>query len=607
MKNSSMTSVKRPAAFHDAVVADFHTKKLGGNGMPEYTDTGVNSDVLALSQMVRGGDPKSLVDLILARGSSNDFVDLVVLLFSTRNARGGKGEKQLAHKMFLRVWYKYPETSKRLLELFPHFGYWKDLLLLIALARKDVAFAHARELTEAAMNHMHTQFVTDLVALKAYKDALTTYNDNSEVQELRRKGPAVSLLAKWLPREGSSLDKKCDFVKQFTLKVWPELVSLLPEGSWEAGAKERGYRRVVAEITSYLDLPEVLLAAQREDEIKFGRVASKAAFALRKVFLNEDKNGHPRSKNPKRVRLAERFVEHVLNKGLNGAQLMPHEIVKKIMGKPSISRAEELVLDAQWKSIWKNVLDQVEAKAAEDGLDFNPTRMVPMADVSGSMYGVPIEVSIALSIGLSEITHEAFKDMVLTFSSTPTFHKFNPTDSIVQKVRSLERAPWGMSTNFEAAYDLILNVVTRHRLARKDMPALIVFSDMQFDVAAGRCGGSTATMHDAIRSKVKTIAQELTWEDSELTPIVYWNLRNVGGHPVDRDTEGAVLLSGFSPSLLKLVMSGEALRDQEVEVVQADGTVVSKKLRVTPGEVLRKMLDDKLYDPVRAILVASRE
>jgi uncharacterized protein with von Willebrand factor type A (vWA) domain len=92
-----------------------------------------------------------------------------------------------------------------------------------------------------------------------------------------------------------------------------------------------------------------------------------------------------------------------------------------------------------------------------------------MVDVSGSMFGTPMEVSIALSIGLSEITHEAFKDLVLTFSSQPTFHKLDPTDTIVQKVRSLASAPWGISTIFLAAYNLILGVVQRHKLAHEDM------------------------------------------------------------------------------------------------------------------------------------------
>jgi hypothetical protein len=274
----------------------------------------------------------------------------------------------------------------------------------------------------------------------------------------------------------------------------------------------------------------------------------------------------------------------------------------------------ERVLDAQWKDLWKDVVKQVTTKAKEEGLNFNPTRMVPLSDVSSSMNGMPMEVSIALGIGISEITHPAFQNMVLTFERSPRWHKLNGDDSIVEKVRSLQRAPWGGDTNFEGAYDQILKVCLKHKLNREDVPVLIVFSDMQFNRAAFRSycqDGSSdrrlSTMHNVIRQKFSTTARTLGWEDEEPTPIVYWNLRPTGGHPVEKDTAGSVLLSGFSPSLLKLVMNGEALKEETMEVVENDGNVRQEKMRITPEQVLRKMLDDKIYDPVRAILADSNE
>ena len=52
-------------AFRDAVDETYHNKKKknkkqrqrGENGCLEYTDFGIGSDILALSQMVRGGNP----------------------------------------------------------------------------------------------------------------------------------------------------------------------------------------------------------------------------------------------------------------------------------------------------------------------------------------------------------------------------------------------------------------------------------------------------------------------------------------------------------------------------------------------------------------------
>merc|ERR1711862_873640 len=119
--------------------------------------------------------------------------------------------------------------------------------------------------------------------------------------------------------------------------------------------------------------------------------------------------------------------------------------------------------------------------------------------------------------------------------------------------------------------------------------------------------GTMVPMHEVIRSKFANAAQSLNWGDMNPTPIVYWNLRDTGGHPVDKDTEGAVLLSGFSPTMLKLVMNGEAFDNNEVQVVETDGTIREEKIRVTPSEILRKMLNDPLYDPVRGILASSNE
>ncbi|CAB9498476.1 Domain of unknown function (DUF2828) [Seminavis robusta] len=613
---------KRPASrspFRDAVLTGMASRseepelpegmQLGENGSPEFNDAGLGSDILAISQMVRGGDPRSLCDAILKRDSTRDVSDLIILLFVTRNARGGKGEKDLSFQIFLRVWMQYPATAKQLLGLFAHYGYWKDLLLLAVSAKAEEVNGSDAILDES-IALMKTQLQKDETAVNKYNSDLAEASSPEEKAKLQKKGPAISLLAKWLPREGTHFDKKLGFVGKFT-QATP---SSCEDKPWQSKSKA-AYRKLVVKLTAFLELPEVLLSAKRDDEINFGKLASKATFRLSRALLNETKSGGVRSEDPKRIRLAELFVDHMAKHGLKGGQVMPHEIVREIM-KGNVSRMRETVLDAQWKDMWKRVVDDVRANAKEEGLEFDPTKMVPLSDVSGSMSGVPMEVSIALGIGISEITHPAFQDMVLTFESEPRWHKLNAGDSIVQKVRSLGNAPWGGSTNFEGAYDEILKVCRESRLRREDCPVLIVFSDMQFNEAAGfgysyygsnGTRSRAATMHNVICEKFATTAKALGWEDVDPTPIVYWNLRNTGGHPVEKDTAGSVLLSGFSPSLLKLVMNGEALKEEVVEVVEKDGTVRQEKVRVTPEEVLRKMLDDSLYDPVRLVLAASKE
>jgi len=606
-------------AFRDAVESQMTNMQLGEKGTLEYTDAGVGSNLLALSQIVRDGNPEQLVDQILAEGSDQDVMDLMVLIFATRNTRGGKGEKKLAYDMFLRVYSQaLPKTALALLKLFPHYGYWKDLLHLIKINKERLKAVNSDDedlLFSTAVDIMADQLATDRLELEKRKQAAS----HESMQ------PSFSLLAKWLPRENSALDKSTGVVEALSRELARSMALVVGNGPadagtttvWQSEAKHL-YRKTIAELTEYLSLPEVLLASQREQEIQFGKVASKATMLLRHTFLNQNpkKDNEQRSDRPERIALADRFVQHLIGqKGLKGSQLMPHEIVRQIMSSSTTSKMDELVFEAQWKSLRENVLAQIEERRQQqsqaDGCE--TPFFVPLSDVSGSMYGTPMEVSIAMGILLSEITHPAFRDIVMTFEETPRWHSLASCNTLVQKVRSLQAAPWGGSTNFIAAFRLLLAVAEEKKLQRADLPSLIVFSDMQFDEAHYGAG----TMHSLIEQEYQSTAKRLGWDvDAESggksTPptMVYWNLRTTGGHPVDANTEGAVLLSGFSPSLLKLVMDGKTLEEVEVEVVDTQGDevmVTTTKVRVTPEQILRKMLDDEQYDPVRKVLATVTE
>ena len=65
----------------------------------------------------------------------------------------------------------------------------------------------------------------------------------------------------------------------------------------------------------------------------------------------------------------------------------------------------------------------------------------------------------------------------------------------------------------------------------------------------------------------------------------------------DAKTPGVRLLSGFSPALLKLVLTGEDV--DEDEEVTVDGV---SRAKPTPYQTMRRALDAPRYDAVRAIL-----
>ncbi len=223
------------------------------------------------------------------------------------------------------------------------------------------------------------------------------------------------------------------------------------------------------------------------------------------------------------------------------------------------------------------------ALLGEPGLDAG--NLLVMADVSGSMRGTPMEVSIALGILCSELAREDCRDMVMTFETEPKWHRLMPGATFADKVTSLSRASWGGSTDIYKAHVLVGKLVEQRRLRSGEIPSLLVVSDMQFNAAAS---GSYA--RENIVDYFAQLGRRLYGEPLEPPTTIFWNVRATKvGFPAKADEEGVVLMSGFSPALFKFLFSGEMIglgEDQQDD----DGAVKTVKTKPTPRDLLRKML-----------------
>ena len=115
------------------------------------------------------------------------------------------------------------------------------------------------------------------------------------------------------------------------------------------------------------------------------------------------------------------------------------------------------VVESQWKAI----RDETRKSGAILG------RIVPFCDFSGSMDGVPKEVSLALGILISELASPAFKDHILTFDSSPKWHSFSGVKTLYDKVRSVGNLGVGLSTNLQAAFNMVLGRLIEQMLQRR--------------------------------------------------------------------------------------------------------------------------------------------
>ncbi|CAI5516129.1 unnamed protein product [Closterium sp. Naga37s-1] len=129
-------------------------------------------------------------------------------------------------------------------------------------------------------------------------------------------------------------------------------------------------------------------------------------------------------------------------------------------------------------------------------------------------------------------------------------------ETLVERVRSVRRMPWGVNTNFQAVFDLLLSRTRQFQLDLADMvQRLHVFSDMQFDEAGEASGADWETDHQAIMRK-------FTAAGYPVPQIVYGNLKGYScenSTPVLASEDGVALVSGFSKGMLLTVFEGKGI------------------------------------------------
>ena len=571
------------------------------------------------------------------------YADLFVMSFQTRDIDEGKGERQLFYWMILELNKYFPETVIACLPLIPsRYGSWKDIKLMLEMIQSDLKCVkggfrknpdqeNLEKLEEAFLLMFETQLWEDDKVRKEISllRSLISQHYPDEVEGVQEKlnHLQVSLCGKWAPREGrhfSWLAKKMairmfrdksDFRADGSVRTVSvdEAEKSLKEGRQDdpgmldaleknlKAAKQscyKRYRQLCAFLNKHINTSEVMMCDQegKWNHLVPGSIPARCLKIHRKAFFNQickgPNKGHRRSDRPDRIACAENFTKHmeevIKNPGgkkkVHGKNLMPHELVKIYF--EGREQKMDLTLEAQWVDL--------REKLKENG---SLGKLVVMSDVSGSMSGNPMMVSIAFGILISEMNHPAFRNRFLTFHESPTWHHLQEGDSLFQKVQSSRSAKWGGSTNFEAAINLILNRCVEAKVPVSDVEEMTfaIFSDMQFDAADGRNGYYGGPPFISKIDKIKNAFASAGYKDTEtgegLMPrMLFWNLRgDTLDFPSSSNTLGVDMVSGFSSNGLKAFMEGEDMKS-----VDADK-------KETPYEGMRKQLDVERYDEIREL------
>lgn len=154
-----------------------------------------------------------------------------------------------------------------------------------------------------------------------------------------------------------------------------------------------------------------------------------------------------------------------------------------------------------------------------------------------------MDVAVALSLYISERNTGDYKDVLCTFHDSPSFKQITAS-SLKDRVRQAKSMSWGGSTNLQATFDLILK--SSENVEAKHLPKVILLiSDMEFN----QCDSRFNTNFEDIKAKY-------TAAGLEMPTLVFWRVdTKLTQQPVKMDERGTILINGFSPAILKTILS----------------------------------------------------
>lgn len=424
------------------------------------------------------------------------------LAFHARDIRvGGLGEREVSRRIFKWIATYHPETMKANLALVPYYGRFDDWYVFVGTPVEEDMWKLFRK-----------QWHEDVVNYKA--------------------GKPISLLAKWAKSPNTSSKESCRLGRLTAQKL---------------GMNTHTYQKSLALLRKYINLTERDMSDNNWSGISYEAVPSKAMTNYRHAFKEHD---------------GERFGAYINQvkvgeKKINASTLYPYDLTEKYLDDTQLYRVYSGKFNC---GIDSKIDDVVEAqwKALPNYIEGEQNILV-MADTSGSMRGRPMASALGLAVYFAERNQGAWHNLFMTFSERPEFVQLDE-GSLHSKLSTAVKANWGMNTDMQAAFELVLKTAVENNVPASDMPkALIVVSDMQFDVYDGGYGyGNTSPFgRKNCKNIVEAMRRKFAQYGYELPNIVFWTVNSFESNPTYQNkfnTDGVQNVSGQSAATFKRVI-----------------------------------------------------
>lgn len=344
-----------------------------------------------------------------------------------------------------------------------------------------------------------------------WEDAIEMVGEQiKEDEAAMKKGKEVSLLAKWLPSENASSDSSKRSARMLAKKL---------------NLKPSQYRKKLSSLRKHIKLLEQKMSEKKWEEVNYEKVPSQALRKHVKAFRRNDEEKF------------EAYLEAVKNKEkkIKTSTLFTYEVFDLIKHDEETANV-----------LWDNLPDYCEHDA------------LVVADVSGSMCGRPISISVSLALYFAERNKGLMKGCFMTFSDQPELIEVIGK-TLSQRLNMIENAAWGFSTNLEAVFDVILT--SAKKSGNKEIPRVVyIISDMEFN----QCVRADKTIFENAKERFEE-------EGLELPHVVFWNVNSLQNQvPATKFDKNVTLISGASQSTFRYAVEGKTPEQSMMDILSSE-------------------------------------
>ncbi len=469
-----------------------------------YTENGALTHASTLSKCLdlfaKIGAARNLPEnkikrLALEAWDENPEVTLKIIFFA-RDVREGLGERRVFRLLINLLGNNFPEVIVKNIKYIAEYGRYDDLLYLLDTKCND-----------AVVRFLKEQFNNDIAALK--------------------DGKPVSLLGKWLPSVNASSKKTIIMAKKI-IKAF--------------NVSEAFYRKALTALRKEIKIIENNLR-EKDYTFDYSQQCSCALFKYKDAFYRND---------AERYRdFCQKAIEGKVK--MNASNVLPCDIVRSIINKVTCYYDDEYEYSPNYrKRFTEDDIRTYEAEWKSIKKFSDCSNPLVVIDGSGSMYTnaqmSPIAVAVSLGITAAENNTGEFAGHFITFSETPKLVKITG-NNIVEKVVCAMRHNEVANTNIEALFNLLANTGKKYNIRPEEMPERIyIISDMEFDSCA----------ENSNRTNFENAKIKFEQNGYKLPQIVFWNVNSRSmQQPVLQNENGVVLVSGATPRIFSMVMSGD--------------------------------------------------